>query len=369
MFSLIEQPHHFTDERKSLAKFGYNPLERVSTLNNFSKQIESYVLHVIEDRPVSNIYSYFIDNGQIYIDEKGETKLFIDPQERSGLAFLGAENAVKKALSHLGQIVFWYSPPGPVAFEAGTKYDKVKPYPDGQLYLLVGKNDNQVDAIAISISKEQEKKVLTTFLGKKNMDYGGFNDEIEKIKYFLTHPTITNFNIDDFLTYLEGIAYLNNFPVYKNVHNQKFLLSDILYDLRRGWLKKIKPKIAIDYQQLFNKAKKEGVSGVYLNQLQDPIYMSLYSRDGKMPLGGGCGGNDKDNELDPLKGFGQTNQLSTNYRLSTPSMQDILKKKDEDSDEYGSLKFHCPVCNQEHTRPAHKLLENCPVKGKEIPKC
>ncbi len=362
------QYHAFVGEEESLAKFGFNPRENVSSLDKFSQQLESHALHVIEDRPVSNVYSYFIDNGEIYLDEKKEEKLFVDPEERDGLSLTGTKEAIRKALLYPGQIVFLYSPPGQVAFERGTKYDKVKPYPDGQLYLLVGKNDNQVDAMAISVSKEQEKQVLQTFLGKKDLNYGGFDDEIAKIKYFLTNPTKTDWNIDDFLAYLEDISYLNNFSVYKNVHNEEFLLSDILYDLRRGWMKRIRPKIKIDYQQSFEMIQEGNVGEAYLNQLQN--YFPIYARNGKMPLGGGCGGNDTENDLDPLKDFGKTNPLSTNYRLSTPSIQDIMKKnKEEDSDEYGSLKFHCPVCNGEHTRPRHVLLETCPVKGKEIPKC
>lgn len=367
---VLLKEHPFVSEAGSLAKFGFNPREQISSLKDFSQQIESHALHVIEDRPVSNAYSYFIDNEGIYLDKEKKTKLFIDPEERGGLSLIGTKEAVRKALLHSGQIIFLYSPPGIVAFERGTRYDKVKPYPDGQLYLLVGKNDNQVDAMAISVSKEEEEKTLSTFLGSENSRMG-FDDGIEKIKYFLTHPIITNWDIDDFLVYLEGISYLNDFSVYKNVHKEKFRLSDVLSDLRRGWIGEIKPKIKIDYQQLFNMAQKGGVRGAYINQLQNPIYLSLYSINGRMPLGGGCGGkNDTENELDPLRGFGQTNPLSTNYRLSTPSIQDILKKNNnEDSDEYGSLKFHCPVCDGEHTRPRHVLLEKCPVKGKEIPKC
>ena len=369
MISLRElQQHAFVGEAESLAKFGFNPREQVSSLRDFSQQMESHALHVIEDRPVSNVYSYFVDNEEIYLDKEKRAKLFVDPEERNGLSLIGTKEAIRKALFYPGQIVFLYSPPGQVAFKKGTKYDKVKPYPDGQLYLLVGKNDNQVDAMAISVSKEQEKKVLSTFLGKK-MNYGGFNDEVEKIKYFLTRPVISNWNLDDFLIYLERISYLEDFSVYKNVHNEKFVLSDILYDLRRGWMKEIRPKIKIDYQQSFEMIQKGNVGEAYLNQLQN--YFSIYSRNGKMPLGGGCGGNDiNENDLDPLASMKQTNPLSTNYRLSTPSIQDILKKNnDKDSDEYGLLKFQCPVCNGEHTRPRHILLEICPIKGKEIPKC
>ena len=362
------QTHAFVDEAESLAKFGFNPQERISSLKDFSQQMESHALHVIEDRPVSNAYLYFIDNEKIYIDKEKRTKLFVDPEERGKLSLIGTKEAIRKALLYPGQIIFLYSPPGIIAFEKGTKYDKVKPYPDGQLYLLVGKNDNQVDAMAISVSKEEEKQVLSTFLGKKNMNYGGFNDEIEKIKYFLTYPIITNWNIDDFLVYLEGISYLDNFSVYKNVHNEEFVLSDIIYDLRRGWMKEIKPKITINYQQLFNMVWGGSVRGAYLNQLQN--YFPIYGGNGKMPLGGGCGGDDvSKDELDPLAGM-RADPLSTNYRLKTASIEDILKgKNNEDSDEYGSLKFHCPVCDGEHTRQVHKLLKNCPTKGKAIPKC
>jgi len=368
MVSLKElQQHTFVNEAKSLAELGFNPRERTSSLKDFSQQMESHALHVIENRPVSNAYSYFIDNKKIYIDEEKRTKLFVDPEERGGLSLIGTKEAVKKALFYPGQIIFLYSPPGQVAFERGTKYNKVKPYPDGQLYLLVGKNNNQVDAIAISVSKEEEKQVLSTFLGKKNLNYGGFNNEIEKIKYFLTNPVTTNWNIDDFLNYLEGISYLADFLVYKNVHDEEFLLSDILYDLRRGWIKKIKPKIKIDYQQSFEMIQGGNVGEAYLNQLKK--YFLVYSRNGKMSLGGGCGGNDTENELNPL---------STNYRLSTSSIQDILKKKnDENSDEYGPLTFCCPVCGKEHTRLRHTLLETCPDPNKKdedgkpipIPKC
>lgn len=362
MISLKElQLHAHAGEAESLARFGFNPKERVSSLKDFSLQMESHALHVIEDRPVSNANSYFIDRGKIFIDEQRKSKLVVDPEERGGLSLYGTQEAIKNSLLHPGQIIFLYSPPGQVAFERGTKYDEVKPYPDGQLYLLVGKNDNQVDAMAISVSKEQERQVLSTFFGKKNMKYGGFDDEVQKIKYFLTTPTVTGFDIDGLLLYLEGVSYLNDFPVYKNVHDEEFFLSDIVNDLKRGWMKKIRPKIKIDYQMAFEMTKNDGVAKAYLDQIKK--YFPIYAKNGKMALGGGCGGNDGENE--------KTDPLSTNYRLSTPSIKDIMKKNSDDSDEYGSLKFSCPVCSGEHTRPPHELLVFCPIKidkdGKKIP--
>lgn len=370
MISLKElQQHTFVGAEKSLAQIGVNPGEKISTYENFSEQVDSHALHVIEDRPVSNAYTYFIDKGEIYIDEERRTKLFIDPEERGGLSLLGTKEAIKKSLLHPGQIVFLYSPPGQVVFEKGTKYDKVKPYPDGQIYLLASKNDCQIDAMAISVSKEQERQVLSTFFGKKNIDYGGFDDETTKIKYFLTHSTIRNFNIDGLLSYLEDISHEDDFLVYKNVHKEEFFLSDILHDLKQGWMKEIKPRINIDYQKVFDMAQRGDIRGAYINQLKDPIYIDLYAKNGKIPLGGGCGGNDSENENNPLKEFMNNDPLSTNYRLKTPSIEDVMKKNNEDSDEKGSLEFDCPNCNETHKREPHTLMENCPVTGKPIPKC
>lgn len=365
MISLSElQNNSSVSEAESLARFGFRK-EKISSYDNFRLQMESHALHVVEDQPVSNAYSYFIDKGEIYIDKKRETKLVVDPKERGGFSLFGTKEAIKNSLLNPGQIVFLYSPPGIVAFEKGTDYDEVKPYPDGQLYLLVGKNDDQVDAMAISVSKEQERQVLSTFFGKKNMVHGGFDDEVQKIKYYLTTPIVMDFDIDGLLTYLEGIS---NFSVYKNVHHEEFFLSDILLNIKKGWMKEIEPKIKIDYNRLFKMAKKGKVQEAYFYQLIN--YYPIYGKNGKMPLGGGCGGNDSENEFDTSLDFMKVDPLSTNYRLKTPSIEDIMKKKDEkDSDEYGSLKFNCPVCNREHVRPRHVLLEKCPIKGKEIPKC
>jgi hypothetical protein len=365
---MLVSKEHFTDEPATLAKFGFNPKEKVPPLNVFSQQMESYALHIIEDRPISNLYSYFVDNGQIYIDKSKETKLFVDPQERNGLAYSGVQEAVKKALADQGKIVFLYSPPGPVALESGTRYDQVKPYRDGQLYVLVGKEkDQQVDSIAIGVSKDQEQKTLPVFLGDKYIR-PGFDDEIGKIKYYLTHPIPTNWNIDDLIGHLDKFSHIENFSVYKNVHDQEFFLSDVISDLRQGWLGGIKPKLKMEYENLYRIAQKTGdTKNAFVTQLQN--YFPIYSKDGKMRLGGGCGGDgvSKD-ELDPLAGI-RVNPLSTNYRLTTPSIQEIMKGKDKDSDEYGSLKFHCPACNGEHMRPRHELLKACPINGKEIAKC
>lgn len=69
----------------------------------------------------------------------------------------------------------------------------------------------------------------------------------------------------------------------------------------------------------------------------------------------------------------QSNQSLIERLTELPfSTSNILRKlglSSDNEDEYGSLTFHCPACNSEHTRPKGKLLTHCPTTGKEIPKC
>lgn len=354
----------------SLATLGYNSEERLTTEVNFGKQLETYALHVVEDRPVSNVYSYFIDKNRnkIYIDESQTTELFVDPEERDGYSLYGTLRAINFALDNPGKIVFLYSPPGPVAFGSGTKYDNVKDYPSGQLYIMVGRDDNRVDTIAISVGKENEKQTLDLFLGKQNNNQG-FDDEKEKIKYYLSNPLISYLNIDDLYRHIFESSKGNNFLVYENIRNKKYWLSDIAEDLKKGWLNEIRPQIDFDYNFLFQLAENYGVSTAYLYQLRR--YFPVYEIGGIMPLGGSCGGSEV-NEYDlgglsdPIKAIieGDNSPLSTAYRLQTTLLKDSSK-----TDEYGSLEFHCPVCGGIHTREPHKQMKVCPVKGEPIPKC
>lgn len=333
---------------ESLAKFGFIPDEELSSANNFARQLESYALHVIEDKPVSNAHLYFIENSQIFIDKEKKNKLAVDPEERGGLSFYGTHKAIEEALKVPGKVIFFYSPPGPVAFESGTKYDLVKPYTDGQLYLMVGNVNNQVDAIAVSIGKENEEKALDIFLGKDRY-HGGFDDEVEKIKYYLTNPQESRWDVDDYLTYLEAQSYLLDFPVYKNVHNETFSLSDVLKYLKDGWLKQIEPTLKLDYDYLYKIAQIHGSEAAFKTELK--IFMPLLAENGVLKLGGGCGGTGiTKNDLlpDPLEEMKQTNPLSTDYRLSSSASNILNKKSSDDSDE---VCVTCPYCgNKEHNK-------------------
>jgi predicted RNA-binding Zn-ribbon protein involved in translation (DUF1610 family) len=360
-------------EAKSLATFGFNPNERITSIDSFQKQLESYALHVVEDLPVSNRYSYYLKNGRVYIDSNHQTELFIDEQERGGFAKSGTIKAIEIARNNPEKVVIFYSPPGPVAFEKGTRYDQVKDYTDGQLYLLVGsEGGDRVDCLAISVGEKCETQVLDIFLGNKRI--GGFDDQKTKIIYYLTNPILGYKNIDELIAYLD--SYDPNILVYTNVHGIPFTLGQVIEMIRLGWIGDIKPQINLD-EILFPK--------IWVNDLPKNLLSSnipkIYEENGIYPtipnfylqildaytrvygdsyrLGGSCGGAVYSNEKRSLFenwSINDINPLSTSWRVLTSS---------EISDRYND--YECPSCHKKikgelKNRPEtwHK---NCPHCG------
>jgi len=336
---------------ESLANFGFNPQEKITSTDGFQRQIESYALHVVEDLPVSNRYSYYLnEEGKIFIDKNFQTELFIDEQERGGFAKSGTIKAIEMARNNPGKVVIFYSPPGPVAFEKGTRYDQVKDYSDGQLYLLVSNERDQVDCLAISIGKENESQVLDIFLGEERNRT--FNDQVTKIIYYLNNPCLLNKNIDDLIAYLSNYGQIN---VYTNVHGDSFNLDEVIKMIRLGWEGKIKPQINLD-EILFPKIwgndlpknllssnilKIYGENGVYpltpnfYLQILD-AYTSIYGDSYR--LGGSCGGavySKEKRSLFERWSINDVNPLSTSWRVLTNS---------ESSDRYDD--YECPHCHQ-----------------------
>ncbi|MBW7959871.1 hypothetical protein H3C65_00030 [Patescibacteria group bacterium] len=335
----------YAESAVSLAQYAFNPDEKVLSRNSFENQLESYALHVVEDRPVSNKYSYYLKDGEIFIDNSYSNNLFLDPEERGGYSGYGTRKAIDLAMRNKGSVILHYSPPGPVAFEEGTKYDLVKPYGEGQLYLLVANSSNEVDSLAISVGKEYEERVLKAFFKRDYVEESPHHP-VEKVKYYLSNPQDKNQDIDFLLTYLEGISYIDDFNIYKNIRGEEFRLSEVIRDMMLGWSGKIKPRIKINYEELYNLAVNKGVSYAYFQQLG--AYHSLYQKGGKMALGGSCGGsevNGFDLDLfDPKSIIEQvTNPLSSFFRLST-SLKDIIEQNENERYE----DYSCPNCGKIH---------------------
>lgn len=324
-------------EAKSLAILGFNPNERITSVDSFQRQLESYALHVVEDLPVSNRYSYYLnERDKIFIDKNFQTELFIDEQERGGFAKSGTIKAIEMARNNPGKVVIFYSPPGPVAFEKGTRYDQVKDYPDGQLYLLVGNNKNQIDCLAISVGQKNEEQVLDIFLGETRNK--SFDDPKTKIIYYLTNSSLSYKNIDELIAYLE--AYDPNILVYTNVHGISFTLGQVIEMMRLGWVGDIKPQINLD-------KIKENLSGMYQEDgypLAQNFYLKILGAyttvyGDSYNLGGSCGGSVYSKEKSSLFerwSINDINPLSTSWRS--------LMANSENSERYDD--YECPSCHQ-----------------------
>lgn len=355
-------------ETEALAQYGFNPQEKLQSEKDFQRQLESYATHVIEDLPVSNIYSYrFSPKTQKIFTEAG-SEVFIDPEERGGLSAIGTIKALQMSLANSDNLVFLYSPPGPVAFEKGTKYDKVPSYPSGQLYVFKKREEeeNIVDAIALSVGKEYEDQVLGIFFGENRPR---FNDEIQKIIYYLSNPELSGFR--DFGELIKKLLEQPELSFYRNVHDQEFSFADVAEFLGLGIEGQIKPqnqnvfgiikRISSDIQKI--RGKIPGLFASDQVEIRDKQFdpslayfqvLSAYFGGSSKPLvlGGSCGGAEveKSEIHEFLDNF---NPLSTSWRIS-----DFLKKVD--SDKYGSREFECPHCHKKVRRPENILLEKCP---------
>lgn len=356
-------------ETQALAQYGFNPQEKLQSELDFRKQLESYATHVIEDLPVSNIYSYRFNPETQKIFTEGGSEVFIDPEERGGFSTIGTIKALKLSLANPKNLVFLYSPPGPVAFEKGTKYDKVHPYSSGQLYVFKKRQgeENMIDAIALSVGKDFEENVLSLFFGK---DRPKFDDEIQKIVYYLSNPELSGFR--DFGELIKKLLEQPELSFYRNVHDQEFSFVDVAEFLGLGIEGQIKPqnqkvfgiikRISSDIEKI--RGKIPGLFASDQVEIRDKQFdpslayfqvLSAYFGGSSKPLvlGGSCGGAEVEkSEIQKfLDGF---NPLSTSWRMS-----DFLNNN-IDSDKYGSKEFECPHCHKKVRRPENTLLEKCP---------
>ncbi len=378
----------------SLQHYGFNPFSEVKNLQllspeeriiRFNQQRESYVNHLLKDQAVSILYKYWPDkNGNIFISpakkERDNVIYQIDFNERNSLFYDGILRTVEQAVQNPGNLVALYSPTGKKLFEntplefipkEKSKWLK-EPYDIGQLYFLYF-NGNKINNVAVSVNNDNNPWLMDLALIFKEINQE--KDEERRISLFLTTPVLLE-NVDQFLQR----NWNDNYHVFKNVHGEDFFLDRVINDMRETFAGKKKLKTPIYYDQTVQSLQRSEITADIITQgYFFTIYNFMEERGlSKTKFGGGCPGDGAEmSEIEEILGYDimrsitmgenmftkNVSSLSTNYR-------DLKQhKNDENSDEYGSLKFHCPVCNEEHTRPRHQLLEKCPTKGKEIPKC
>ncbi|MCX6730908.1 MAG: hypothetical protein NTZ55_03600 [Candidatus Roizmanbacteria bacterium] len=316
----------------SLAKKGFNPEEAhlLNTLSDkkkkehyLSKNLETTINHVFEDSAVSFTNYYQLKNDEVISYPDG-TILNIDPDERGGLNKFGIESAVAGALQNPNQIVLLYSPPGPVVFDDNprNKFREVKPYTDGQLYMMFSDGE-KVNNVAISVSQSGESWISQLMPSIYKQALSRLTD-IERVSYFIQNPLLTGMSIDDFLNQ----QWTNdNRVIYKNKDNIQYSLSATLQLIRQS-IAGLLPKSSIvaDIMQSINFDN-------FTEHDIDRIYGALaqqYMRDkglDTLTLGGSCGGDVIKRDI---FSSGMDN-LSTDFRMITQgkNLPGFIKPEDE----------------------------------------
>lgn len=375
-------------------QYGFNPFAEAKSYQGlpseeitkrFNQQRESYVNHLLEDQAVSILYQYWPDkNGNIFTSsskkERDNVVHQIDFNERNGFFYDGILATIEQAVQNPGNLVTLYSPTGKKLFNStpteSIPKEKSKwlkePYNIGQLYFLYFDGE-KINNVAVSINDDNNPWLLE--MGREFTEINQERDEEKRISLFLTTP-IELGNVDIFLEK----PWEHNYRIFKNVHNEDFFLDGVINDMRETFAGRRKLKIPIYYDQTVQSLQRSEITVDIITQgYLSTVYNFMKERGlSKTKFGGGCPGDGAEmSEVERILGYDVMRSITMGENIFAKSVsslsanyQDLKQhKSDENSDEYGSLKFDCPVCNGEHTRPRHQLLEICPTKGKEIPKC
>ncbi|MBI5123413.1 hypothetical protein HZA75_06165 [Candidatus Roizmanbacteria bacterium] len=374
-------------------QYGFNPFTEAKSYRGlpseeitkrFNQQRESYVNHLLEDQAVSILYQYWPDkNGNIFTsssrNERDNVIHQIDFNERNGLFYDGILRTVKQAVRNPGNLVALYSPTGKKLFDStpgeSIPREKLKwlkePYDIGQLYFLYFDGE-KINNVAASVNNDDNPWLidLASEFGEINKE----KDEERRISLFLTTPILLE-NVDQFLQR----DWNDNYHIFKNVHSEDFFLDRVINDMKETFSGKKKLKTPIYYDQTVQSLQRSEITADIITQgYISTVYHFMKERGlSKTKFGGGCPGDgaemsavEKILGYDIMRSIAGENMFARNVSSFSSSYRDLRQhKNDENFDEFGSLKFHCPICNGEHTRPRHQLLEKCPIKGKEIPKC
>lgn len=375
-------------------RYGFDPFAEVKSLQllspeerivRFNQQRESYVNHLLEDQAVSILYKYWPgNNGDIFIssakNERDNIIHQIDFNERNGLFYEGILQTTKKAIHNPQNLFALYSSTGKKLFDS-TPIESVpeekskwmsKPYDIGQLYLLYFDGD-KINNVAISVNDDTNPWLLE--MAKEFGDFNKVKDEETRITKFLTTPI----PLGDVDTFLEK-TLVNNYHIFKNVHNEDFFLDQVIDDIRRAFSGKNKLKDQTHEDQTTQGLQQSKITADIITQgYLSTVYNFMKERGlSKTKFGAGCPGDGAEmSVVEQILGYDVMKSITAGQNMFTKSVSSFSsayrnisqRKNNENSDEYGSLKFQCPVCSGEHVRPRHELLEKCPAKGKEIPKC
>lgn len=365
-------------QASTLATRGYNSAEAVTlksissaeTRRNYLKQnLETTVNHVFKDSAVSFTNHYQMNHYGEVVSHPDGTVLHIDKDERGGYNEFGIKSAVSGALENPGQVVLLYSPPGPVVFDSNpqNKFKEVKPYTDGQLYMMFADSE-KVNNVAISISGDGESWI-SHIMPNEFKEASSRKTAIEKVTYFITHPILIGKTIDEFL---EGQVNNPDKIIFKNKDNVEFSLIQTLSLIRQSLDGKLGRSKVVD--QIMQEIDIDTITSTDIDTIYGVLaqrYMKEIGTD-SLTLGGSCGGTEI--KLDIFSN--DLDNLSTSFRMITQG-HNILKLSKDFRDDPNLCRcsaasgphFHCPGENKKTKQPCSHAIEvgkgttSCPTCG------
>lgn len=351
------------DVAASLAEKGFNPNEYKVIYSIESKKakqdylranLETTVNHVFEDSAVSFTNYYQINRRGEIVSSPDGTVLEIDPDERGGLYEMGIRSAIMDALENPGQVVLLYSPPGPVVFDDNpqNKFREVKPYTNGQLYIMYSDGE-KVNNVAVGISSKGEPWI-SSVMPHEYSEATAQNCEIEKVKYFITHPVLTTKTIDSFLETQD----FQDRIIYKNKDNITFSLSKTLALIRQSLAGQLVQSPVVT--EILQNVDIEHITAHNIDKIYSALAQQYMREKGidTLTLGGSCGGSEIKFDL---FSNGLVN-LSTFFRMIAQgkNIPAFVKPNGEDS----TITFEFKsghTCQKCHVDGEAKKLGNCDI--------
>lgn len=331
------------DEADSLNK--YPALERARRL---SKNLRTYENEVLEDRPVSLVYE---------IDE--ETIQGFDPRERGGVFIDGFQRMRGLLAEHPGEVVLWYSPAGPAAFDR----DPSNPYSEitfryGQLYVQYSDGDKE-RAMAVKV---KDSDLVERLMPGVSAFASNLTSQEARIKFMIKHPQVTGLTVDEFL----GQEH-DNIHVYTNNMGESFGLDDVFRQLREGFAKEADEE---PDEKILNLTKrgltKDGIFRLYVGRIHERL-VAIKSRF--LQMEGSCGG-----KLQTLEAIVNLLKLDSSSNIfSTGNRKNFLAESTNPKDDPNLCRcsqasgphFHCPGKNETCRHPivVGEGTSQCPSCG------
>ncbi len=325
------------------------PEERYSLLR---QNLEAYTNEVVRDEPVSILYYYWFDEeGNLYSNpyKDNVTNFSIDREERGGLYVEGLKRLANLLFTNPNQVILWYSPPGPALFDENpqSRYFGIN-YDYGQLYWSYFDGEKVVN-LAIKISNEEIVNYLFASIPQ-------FQDEKERIAFFVLNPSLSGFTPDDFF---EKTSQEDNTVVYQSKNGRRFTWADILRAMRITLTGKKNQEPTIfdkTTQALFEfEMTAQTILQIYLSTIYHHMMVNNLT---SLPLSGSCGG--KEVSLSSLEeGLEIDNGWMNPFAQVVSSLSSGFRFLTQTGERWEHHDGVCVICHQKAKVGPCNVCKNC----------